>query len=482
MATNNTPVKSPPPEGIGNSFLIFLDNIRKYLINLLDLREDTDKQGTVEGIKKYIEIKGYNVWILISAAMIASIGLDNNSAAVIIGAMLISPLMSPILGIGLAFGINDRETLWKSVQNFTVAVVVSILTSFVYFKLTPLGIITPELDARTAPTLLDVFVALFGGIAGIVAGSHKDKTNALPGVAIATALMPPLCTVGFGLAKGQYLIWGGALYLFFINAIVIAFTTYVFVRFLKFPLVEYANETEKRKTALFVTFMAIVISIPSVFILQSTLERRNFNLQTENFVIAAFENSDQFEVIKYNRNDIADTLSILEVILSGDTLKRDTIPHLEKIMHKKYPSLRNTRLEVKYSGVTKQEYAVMVNNMSNTGERLEGMNLAVETLNERMNKMEDWQNNVKGNKVDIMPMEVIQYELQEVYPEITELSGGFMIRPEKKDSTVTMVQTPSVNLKWSKIKESTKKEYEKRIDRYLRARFNYDTIIINRMK
>ena len=176
-------------------------NFYNYVIQLIDLREDTDAQGTIDSVRKYVELRGYNVWILISSAVIASIGLDMNASAVIIGAMLISPLMSPILGIGLSVGINDRQLLSQALHNFVIAIVVTLLTSFIYFyAISPFSLPTEEIMSRTKPTILDVVVALFGGIAGIVAGSHKDKTNALPGVAIATALMPPLCAAGYGLS------------------------------------------------------------------------------------------------------------------------------------------------------------------------------------------------------------------------------------------------------------------------------------------
>lgn len=168
------------------------ERTQHFFSKILDLSEGLDRKGTVEKIRKNIETRGANVWLLISAIMIASIGLDLNSPAVIIGAMLISPLMSPILGIGLSIGINDRKTLGLSIRHFAIAIAVSLITSVIYFLITPFGNLGSEIAARTTPTALDVMVAFFGGIAGIIAVTRKDLINAVPGVAIATALLPPL--------------------------------------------------------------------------------------------------------------------------------------------------------------------------------------------------------------------------------------------------------------------------------------------------
>ena len=178
-----------------------------------------DEMETIDYISKNVEFKGANLWILIFAILVASVGLNVNSTAVIIGAMLISPLMGPIMGVGLAAGINDFELLKKSLKNLGIAIAISIITSTIYFSFTPLNDAQSELLARTEPSIWDVLIALFGGLAGIVAGSRKEKSNAIPGVAIATALMPPLCTAGYGLATGNVYYFFGAFYLFFINSV-----------------------------------------------------------------------------------------------------------------------------------------------------------------------------------------------------------------------------------------------------------------------
>ena len=193
------------------------DSTKEWFRDLMDLNEGSDREGTIIAIKNNKRMRGSNAWLLMCSIMIASLGLDLNSPAVIIGAMLISPLMSPILGIGLGVGINDRDTLFISARHFLIAIAIALLTSTLYFLITPFGQITDEIRARTAPTVLDGLVAIFGGLAGIISTSRKDKSNAIPGVAIATALMPPLCVTGYGIANAQWDIMANSFYLFFLN-------------------------------------------------------------------------------------------------------------------------------------------------------------------------------------------------------------------------------------------------------------------------
>ena len=217
-----------------------LNNRRKYLIrkfydDYLDLNKSMeDEQLTVESIRNGVEFRGANLWILVFATFIASLGLNVNSTAVIIGAMLISPLMGPIMGVGLAIGINDFELMKRSLKSYFIATVFSVTTATIYFAFTPLDEVQSELLARTSPTIYDVFIALVGGLAGIVAVATKEKGNVIPGVAIATALMPPLCTAGFGLATGNLFYFLGAFYLYFINSVFISLATFLGVRFMKF--------------------------------------------------------------------------------------------------------------------------------------------------------------------------------------------------------------------------------------------------------
>ena len=240
----------------------------KDRFSIIDL---ANPNATVEGIKKDIEFRGFSLWILIFSIFIASIGLNVDSTAVVIGAMLISPLMGPIMGLGLSLGINDFKLLTKSLKNLGVAVGIGLVVSAFYFLISPISAPSNELFARTNPTLLDVLVAFFGGLAGILAGSRKEKSNVIPGVAIATALMPPLCTAGYGLAHGEWHYFFGALYLFLINAVLIATSTTLIVRYLRFPLVEIVDPVRAKKTSRWFSIGLIVIIVPSIYIMYRTV-------------------------------------------------------------------------------------------------------------------------------------------------------------------------------------------------------------------
>ena len=250
----------------------------------LSLRATTDREGTVRRISATAELTTENLWLLVCSAILASVGLDISSAAVIIGAMLISPLMGPILGVGLGMGVTDRVLLQRSLRELAIGTAVSIGASALYFLASPLAMATPELISRTRPTLLDVGVAFFGGLAGIIAGSRKDVSLALPGVAIATALMPPLCTAGFGLATGSWPFLLGALYLFMLNAVFIALATFVVVRLLRFPHHEEATEAARRKERRIVATVAILATLPSVYFLYDTALRIREQARIESFV------------------------------------------------------------------------------------------------------------------------------------------------------------------------------------------------------
>ena len=270
-----------------------------FLSELLDIRGETDKDQTIDDIKKDIAFKGHTAWILIFAVFIASIGLNVSSTAVVIGAMLISPLMGPILGIGLSLAIYDIDTLKRSLVNLGVMVGLSVFTAFLYFWASPLTEETPELVARTAPTILDVLIAIFGGLALIVARSKKGTmASVIFGVAIATALMPPLCTVGYGLAIGDPEFYLGGLYLFTINTIFIALATFVVAKILAFPLVKYANEAKRNRIKWTVTVIAFLAIIPAIFTFISVLEKSNQDRDIRDFVKNEIESNDELFLSK----------------------------------------------------------------------------------------------------------------------------------------------------------------------------------------
>ncbi len=237
---------------------------KQFLYGIFSFRNDTDRDATVDAIKADIPFKGATAWILICSIMVASVGLNANSTAVVIGAMLISPLMGPILGVGLSIAINDIDTLRKSLINLAVMIVLSLLTAFLFFWLFPLSEDTSELLGRTRPDIRDVLIAFFGGLALIIARTKKGTiASVIFGVAIATALMPPLCTAGYGLAKGNWSYFGGAMYLFSINTVFIALATFLVLKLLRFPMLRYANSAKRRRIANFAGLLAVIAMIPA---------------------------------------------------------------------------------------------------------------------------------------------------------------------------------------------------------------------------
>ena len=262
-----------------------LQQIKFFLSRHFDLRQEKeDEEETIESLKKGVEFRGTNLWVLIFAIFLASLGLNTNSTAVIIGAMLISPLMGPIMGFGLGLGITDFDLVKRSLRNYLTATLFSVVTATIYFLISPISEAQSELLARTSPTIYDVLIAFFGGLAGIVAGSTKSKGNVIPGVAIATALMPPLCTAGFGLATGNLSYFLGAFYLYFINTVFISLSTYIVVRVLKYPNKEFLD---KKRAMVVRRYMMIIVTctiIPSLYLTYRVLRNTVFDEQVRSFV------------------------------------------------------------------------------------------------------------------------------------------------------------------------------------------------------
>ncbi len=299
---------------------------RKFITELLDIRQNTDQDATREAIIADIPFKGHTSWILICSIFIASVGLNANATAVVIGAMLISPLMGPILGIGLSLAINDIDTLRRSLKNFAVMVILSVLTAYLFFTVFPLRDESSELLARTAPDIRDVLIAFFGGLALVIARAKKGTiASVIFGVAIATALMPPLCTVGFGLAIGNLSYAGGALYLFTINTIFIALATFLVLKLLKFPMVRYANSKRRRLIARVASLVAIAVMIPAGYTFYLVIEESLFKKQAGRFLketIGRYQFAgsgrylEDFTTVEYNQG----TNSLIEVVVMGNEI------------------------------------------------------------------------------------------------------------------------------------------------------------------
>ncbi|PQJ74932.1 DUF389 domain-containing protein [Polaribacter gangjinensis] len=321
---------------------------KTFLNNLFDFRDDTDHEATIEAIKADITFKGATAWILIFAVFVASIGLNANSTAVVIGAMLISPLMGPILGIGMSFALNDINTLKKSVKNLGVMIVLSLFASFMFFYLFPLSEDTSELLGRVSPDIRDVLIAFFGGTALMVAKTKKGTiASVIFGVAIATALMPPLCTAGYGLAKGNFSYFIGAMYLFTINAIFIALATFLVLKLLNFPMFEYANAKKRKQYATMATIIGILVMIPAIFTFVKVFNENKINNQIFNFIKNEIKENESLTLIDWEKD-----LENKEILLNffnevSDATKNDLNNELTKNIL--YPNLADFKLKIKGS-------------------------------------------------------------------------------------------------------------------------------------
>ncbi|MET3978238.1 putative hydrophobic protein (TIGR00271 family) [Mucilaginibacter sp. UYP25] len=329
-----------------------LQRIRYFLTHRFNLQEDKADEATIiSSIRKNIDFRGANLWALIFAIFIASIGLNVNSTAVIIGAMLVSPIMGPVMGIGLGIGINDLEMVKKGGKNLLVATIISILTSTIYFSITPLHEAQSELLARTSPSTWDVFIAFFGGLAGMVAASRKEKSNVIPGVAIATALMPPLCTAGFGLAMGNWYFFLGAIYLYFINSVFIAIATFLMARYLKMHRKVFDEPGVQKKVTRYVVLVVLITLIPSIYMAYRIVNRSIFESNARKFVEQEFH----FKNTQVISKTFAYTSQHKEIdlLLIGAELNKTLIDSLKHRMNNY--RLRNVQLRIRQGLNAKQQ-------------------------------------------------------------------------------------------------------------------------------
>lgn len=365
-----------------------MDFIRHRVLERFALGADAATQEEVNSnIQKGIMIRGTNLWVLIFAIFIASLGLNTNSTAVIIGAMLISPLMGPIIGMGYSMGVYDFNLLKESLRNFLVMVVVSLVTSAIFFTLPLITSTQSELLARTQPTTYDILIALFGGLAGMVAQTRKDRTGTvIPGVAIATALMPPLCTVGYGLATFQFRFMLGALYLFTINSIFIALASFIVTRVMNFRMIGELEPAKLKKLQRAMVTVIIIITLPSVIIAISIIQRSSFETNYQNFVQEAFKYDNTFVVessYEYNANPRKQ--STIEVRLFGEPLSDNIINNIRGQMSSVY-HLPKVDLVVRQS--SQEDGGIAITALqSNYTEMLNDKNLQIARLQEQLSSI-----------------------------------------------------------------------------------------------
>ena len=351
-----------------------------FISNLLDFRNDTDKDATIAAITSDIPFRGATAWILICSVFVASIGLNANSPAVVIGAMLISPLMGPILGIGLSVAMNDIDTLKKSLVNFAVMVVLSVLTAYLFFELFPLSQDSSELLARTKPDIRDVLIAFFGGLALIIAKTKKGTiASTIFGVAIATALMPPLCTVGFGLAKGGSLGWeyaAGALYLFTINTIFIGLATFLVLKVLRFPMQRYANSNRRKLVARLASILAIVVMIPAVYTFIQVYKKNVFETQAGAFIQNEIRVNKELQLLSVEVSFEENFIELNFFNEIGAATKADLISELR--YNEAYKDLKE--VDLKILGSDTSSYEIITKVYEDTRQALKGRELEIGEL------------------------------------------------------------------------------------------------------
>lgn len=360
---------------------LFNKLIRPYLY----FSEELDLEGASERIKNGIWFRGANVWILAFSIVIASVGLNVNSTAVIIGAMLVSPLMGPIIGVGLSLGTNDVDLLKSAAKNLLVMVLISVAASTLFFLLSPLSLVNPtELEARTSPTIYDVLIALFGGLAGILETSRKERGTVLSGVAIATALMPPLCTAGYGLAHGNLHYFIGALYLFIINSVFIALATYLMVKYLRFRTVSAINLEMAKRRRNIITGILLLVLIPSIWSAIVLIRDNNFERNVQSFVEADRLVGPRTYVSQYkvNRRQV-------EFVLAGEALS-DTLKTVFFERAKGFGIKEKSITLVEHSfGMSEEDMQTIVNEIyARTDAEIEENDALVESMQARLDYLE----------------------------------------------------------------------------------------------
>tara|TARA_R110000737_G_scaffold61447_5_gene88599 strand:- start:262 stop:1731 length:1470 start_codon:yes stop_codon:yes gene_type:complete len=454
-------------------------SIKKFLSELLDIRVNTDQQATKEAIIADIPFKGHTSWILICSIFIASIGLNANSTAVVIGAMLISPLMGPILGIGMSVAINDIDTLKRSLKNFAVMVILSVITAYLFFNFFPLRDESSELLARTEPDIRDVLIAFFGGLALVIARAKKGTiASVIFGVAIATALMPPLCTVGFGLAIGNWSYATGALYLFTINTIFIALATFLVIKLLRFPMVRYVNSQRRRLIGRLASLLAILVMIPAGFTFYNVFQQSLFKRDANRFIVEKIEPYQfsgegkflkDFSDIEFNDGDN----SKVELVFMGNETIPDNVIATWRNQMLEYKQLKNCELSIVQG--SRNEKA---NELKYVNELYESQKSILSSKDEKIQLLESELIRLNQLSSNQIPFTEISLEAKTNYENLERLGYAYLISTDftKTDSI------PLFEVTWKKDvnRAETVKDMNK-LQAWLRLRLNNNSIQLKEM-
>ncbi|GAA4316819.1 TIGR00341 family protein [Pontixanthobacter gangjinensis] len=447
---------------------------RSFISRLLDIHENTDRESTVEAVKKDISFKGHNAWILIFSIFVASIGLNVSSTAVVIGAMLISPLMGPIVGVGMAVAINDVDTLRRSFVNLGIMVGLSVITASIYFFISPVKEETPELVARTYPTILDVLLAIFGGLALIIAKTKRGTiASVILGVAIATALMPPLCTVGYGIANAKWEFALGALYLFSINAVFIALSTFVVVKLLGFPLVKYANSKRRRRIAQIASTIALIVMIPSVILFVMLLRKQVFESKAREFLseTVSFAGAEVLKSTSDYKN------KTIDIYMIGNTVPTAIIQTWQQKLQD-IEALKESKIIV-HQGVDQTQDIDRLSTELRSG-ILEDLYVKnQEALEDKDKRIELLESELSKYRGDVFSFSDLSREAKINYENIEQIGYSNLITTnfEKLDTIPTFTVT------WdSKLKNAELAEAQNKFAEWMKVRLKLDTLAIKNVR
>jgi len=397
----------------------------KRITDIFNLHEgEDDRETTLENIRKNISFKGANLWILACAIIVASVGLNVNSTAVIIGAMLISPLMGPIVGAGFALGIYDFTLLKRSLKNLLNATVVSLSVSTLYFYLSPFKDVQSELLARTSPNIYDILIAFFGGVVGVIAVTRSEKGNPIPGVAIATALMPPLCTAGYGLATAHWAFFFGAFYLYCINCVFIGIATFLIIKYLKYPAIKQVNDKQQKQVKIIITILITAMLVPSSYLAYSLYREQQFKKNADLFIENEFSNKGY--TVVYKKTDFNPKGKKLELAFLSKRFDKTEIAKLKEELNTN-PYLKGTNL------VIRQDSTDRFNTLK--GDILNQIKSSENEMNEKDVRIVQLEKELTKNTFD---NKQLLKESRALFPDITSLSVTKNSLVTPKDSLITL--------------------------------------------
>ncbi|MBU3009922.1 TIGR00341 family protein [Polaribacter vadi] len=459
-----------------------LESISSFLMELFDFREDTDHTATIDAIKADIPFKGATAWILIFAVFVASIGLNADSTAVVIGAMLISPLMGPILGLGMSFALNDIDTFKKSLSNLGIMIGLSLFASFMFFYFFPLSEDTSELLGRVSPDIRDVLIAFFGGLALMVARTKKGTiASVIFGVAIATALMPPLCTAGYGLAKGNFPYFFGALYLFTINTIFIALAAFIVLKMLNFPMHKYANTAKRKRYATIATIVGVAVMIPAIFTFLTVFKESQIKLQVNSFVKNEIKAIDNFQLIEnsYDANEKILKLSFFNEVTEGE---RNLLKN--QLNKQEYSKIKDFAIKIKGSDTktfdlissaykeNREELQQSKNIIDGLQKEITDLKETISTLNNRIEQ------DALNKNQNVVAFSSIAKDAKIRYSDIEAI--GFASVLSSKDF-IKIDTIPVATIKWNlRLPDSIISPKERELRSWLQSEMKLDTLFIKR--